>query len=269
MSDLAVRIIVGAVAAAGIAVAARRAGSLTTTGGVAAACIGTAAAAAGWAWAALLIAYFVSSSLLSRLGRARKLERTAGMVEKPGARDARQVLANGLPFAVLAVLTVLYDDEMALLMAAAAASLAASAADTWATEIGTWVGHAPRSVLTGRRLAVGQSGGITAPGCLGSIGGAAFLAAVAGSLGWPGRVLTTIVAAGLVGSLADSFAGAVLQARYWCDACRATTEMRVHDCGKATRPAGGLCFVDNDLVNLFATGLAAVFALLLLPGLPD
>ena len=151
----------GLVAGLVVVVVAWRAKSLSTSGAVAAAAIGTAAALAGRNWVALLLVYFVSSSVLSRIGRARQLARTAGMIEKPGARDARQVLANGLVFGLMALESVRSGpQELCLLLASGA--LAASAADTWATEIGTMVGGAPRSIVTGRRLAVGASGGVTA-----------------------------------------------------------------------------------------------------------
>jgi uncharacterized protein (TIGR00297 family) len=268
--DFGLRILIGAVAAAVVAIIARRAGSLSVSGAVAAALIGTAAVAAGWSWGALLILYFLSSSLLSRLGRARKLEHTAGMVEKAGARDATQVMANGLVFAVLSIASVLTDDAVGFVAAGAAASLAASAADTWATEIGTWAGHTPRSILTGRKLAVGQSGGVTAAGLFASVAGASFVAAAAVSLGWPSRLVPAIVAGGLMGSLADSFVGALLQRRSWCDACAQVTEMEVHVCGVSTRRTGGLAIVDNDAVNLLATLIGATIAMLFLtPGIRD
>jgi uncharacterized protein (TIGR00297 family) len=265
--ELSLRILVGALSAVAIAIAARRAGSLSSSGTVAAVLTGTAAAAAGWNWAALLIAYFVSSSLLSRLGRARKREHTAGMIEKAGARDAMQVASNGLPFAILAVTWTARPDSPAAVMVGAAASLAASASDTWATEIGTWVGQTPRSILTFRKLPIGQSGGITAAGIAASIAGAAFVAAVAGLAGWERRLLPGILIGGIFGALADSIAGALLQQRRWCDACSSTTEMRIHDCGAATRSIGGLRLVDNDAVNLIATTAGALLGMLMTPGM--
>jgi uncharacterized protein (TIGR00297 family) len=269
---LGLRILFGAVAAIAIAALARRAGSLSRSGAIAAAVIGAAAVAAGWNWGALLVAYFVSSSLLSRLGRPRKRLNTAGMIEKAGPRDAIQVLSNGLPFAILATSWAVDPDAFGAagaVMCAAATSLSASAADTWATEIGIWVGQKPRSILTLRPIPAGQSGGITIPGLLGSFAGAAFISAVAGSLGWRRNVLATIVVGGILGALVDSFAGAILQQRRWCDACAVTTEMRTHDCGAPTRHAGGLAFMNNDAVNLLATTVGALFGLLVAPGIPN
>jgi uncharacterized protein (TIGR00297 family) len=242
-----------------VILAAWRAGSLSSTGAIAAALVGTAAAAAGGQWVALLLAYFVSSSLLSRLGRSRKLERTAGMIAKAGARDAWQVLSNGAVFGLAAMVSV-FEPPPELWLIIGTGALAASAADTWATEIGTFMGGAPRSILTGRALPVGASGGVTGAGLLASVAGAAFVTYFAGL---NSRFFLWIVAAGFLGALADSVAGAILQKRLWCDACGKMTEMDIHSCGAQTRRIGGLAFVENDAVNLLATvaGAAAAFLL--------
>src|SRR5665213_2130338 len=92
----------GAIVAACVAFGAKRAGSLSMSGALAATIVGTLAVAAGWDWGALLLLYFISSSLLSRIGRATKERRTAAIVAKGGARDAIQVLANGGVFAAAA-----------------------------------------------------------------------------------------------------------------------------------------------------------------------
>src|SRR5690349_6265294 len=64
----------GALVAAAIAATAWRAGSLSRSGTAAAFFVGTIAIATGWTWGALLIVYFTSSSLLSRMGAALKAQ---------------------------------------------------------------------------------------------------------------------------------------------------------------------------------------------------
>lgn len=263
---LVARIGVGFVTALAVAFAARRAGSLSASGARAATFIGTAAVAAGWDWAALLILYFVSATFLSRAGRRGKLGLTASVIAKAGPRDAVQVMSNGLPFA-LAALATAGDVGPGIAMAAAGGSLAASAADTWGTEIGTLVGHTPRSILTWRALRVGESGGITAAGSLASIAGAVFIGATALAIGWPRGLFVPFVIAGIAGSVADSIAGATLQRRSWCGACEMPTEMRLHTCGTATRHVGGVSFIENDAVNFGATVLGAIVAVLAARGL--
>ena len=70
------RVTAGALVAAAVAAAAWRAGSLSRSGAIAAFFTGTVAIAAGWGWGGLLIVYFVSSSLLSRMGAMRKAQRS-------------------------------------------------------------------------------------------------------------------------------------------------------------------------------------------------
>src|SRR5690242_14236230 len=130
---MVLRALIGALVALAIALVARRTRSLSVSGAVAATVLGTAAAAAGWMWAALLIVYFVSSTALSHLGGLEKELRTSSVVDKGGERDAAQVAANGGPFAIGALLSLLQPDTRWL--ALGVGSLAASAADTWATEI--------------------------------------------------------------------------------------------------------------------------------------
>lgn len=263
MTDTIIRIAGGALGAVAIASVAWRARSLSPSGAIAAAIIGTVAAAAGWDWAILLIAYFVSSTFLSRAGRRRKLARTEGMIAKAGARDAWQVMSNGLPFALAAIAAGSGPGSALIVAAAGAGSLAASAADTWATEIGTLFGQRPRSILTGRLVAVGESGGVSLAGTIASLAGALFVGLAALALGWPGALTLPVVGGGVAGSIADSIAGAAVQRRSWCDVCGRATEMRVHTCGNPSRHTGGIPFVENDAVNLAATVVGAVVAMVL------
>lgn len=256
------RLLIGAIAAAVIALAAHRARALTGSGAIAAWLVGTASVAAGWSWAVMVIGYFVASSALSRIGVARRSANTAGVVEKSGPRDATQVFANGAPF-VLAAIGLATGHFEAIFAAAAAGSLAASAADTWSTEIGTLVGQGPRSILTGRPLTPGQSGGVTVAGTAAGVAGAAFVATLALLPGLSQGLFLPVLAAGIVGTIVDSLAGAALQRRMWCDACEASTEMPTHHCGALTRHTGGLAFVGNDGVNLVATVSGAVVGAML------
>lgn len=261
--DFGLRFLIGLIAATCVGVVAHRARALSGSGAAASALIGTVAVAAGWDWAVLLILYFVSSTLLSRAGRERKLQRTSGVIEKPGPRDSTQVLVNGVIFLLAAAFAAFEVGRLDLAMAAGAGALAASAADTWATEVGTLVGQTPRSILNGRALAVGESGGITLAGSLASIAGALFIAAVAVAAGWPTAVAVATIAGGIAGSTVDSVLGRTLQERRWCDACGKATEMLLHKCGAVTRRVGGFGFIENDAVNFLATAIGAAVALAL------
>ena len=255
------RAVFGLVLAAAVSMIARRTRSLSTSGAIAATGVGCIAVAAGWTWGALLLVYFVLSTLVSRVGRAEKERRTATIVEKGGERDAIQVLANGGVFAAagLGMLALPAVSWTAL----AAGSLAAAAADTWATEIGTLKGGEPRSILTGERLVAGTSGGVTSVGSLGAVGGAATIAASALALGLPIRSAAFVFAGGVAGAFLDSILGATVQLRRWCDRCQRETERRVHDCGTSTARYRGLRWMDNDVVNVLGAAIGGLIAAVL------
>jgi uncharacterized protein (TIGR00297 family) len=259
----AARLLLGALLAGVVSLAARRAGALDRSGAVAATAAGAAAVAAGWSWAALLIAYFVATSALSRVGAAIKAERTGDVVAKGGARDWWQVGANGGVFTLAALASAVAGPSWTW-SALAAGSLAAAAADSWGTEVGTLAGRPPRSILSLRRVPPGTSGGVTLQGSLATVAGAVFIGGLAWAFGWDGRVALAAAAGGVAGAFTDSLVGATLQVRRRCPRCGIATERAIHRCGAPTAITGGLAWLDNDAVNLACalTGglLAVLFA---------
>ena len=252
--------IAGAIGAAIVALAARRMRALSTSGMVTGTAAGTIAVAAGWSWGILLVAHFIAASALSKLGERRKSELVGPITEKGDERDARQVAANGTVYVLAALGYLLWHSP--LTYAVGIGALAASAADTWATEIGTLAAKNPVSIISGQRVPPGTSGGVSLAGTLASGGGALFIAAGAALARWP-VPFTAIVLGGLAGAVADSLLGATLQDRRWCDACAMATERSVHSCGNVTRRTGGLRGLDNDAVNAVCSAVGALVTLLL------
>jgi uncharacterized protein (TIGR00297 family) len=242
---------IGVVLASAIALLARRTRALSGGGAVAAVLLGTLAMGAGWSWGIVLIAYFASAVWLSRFKAADKEARLSGRVEKQGARDAVQVIANGGVFGAMAL--CYWIDPIPLWQAFGAGALAASAADTWATELGVLARASPRSILDWKSVTAGTSGGVTAQGLLAGIAGASFMTVVTWAVRWPAVAIVAALIGGIVGCLVDSVVGASLQARRWCASCATTTEQRIHRCGSATTVAGGFSWLDNDHVNAIAT----------------
>lgn len=226
--------------------------ALDTGGGAAAVVVGTAVlAGAGWPGMAALGAFFAGASVVSRLAPDPGAHHGA----KGTRRDAWQVLANGgaaalgalLPGAGLWVVT---------------ASLAAAAADTWATSIGAWSRRPPRHLLSGRTVPAGSSGGVTWLGSAGAVVGAASVAAAAGVAAVaPGPLVAVAITIGTAGMLLDSLLGATLQGRFRCEACDESTERPMHRCGVPARRVGGLARLGNDGVNALATSAAALAGL--------
>jgi uncharacterized protein (TIGR00297 family) len=208
----------------------------------------------------MLVVYFASSVALTRFRGSVKAARTERVVAKAGPRDAIQVLANGSVFALAAALwlATAWEGWRAL----GAAALAAAASDTWATEIGTLSGREPRFMLTWRPVPAGTSGGVSGPGVVAAILGAAFVALVTVAVGWPRAASLSALVGGLAGSTVDSLLGATVQQRRWCDDCDSSTERATHSCGSATRLVGGLSWIDNDVVNVTSTLAGALLGLL-------
>ena len=236
---------------AGSAVAAWLAGSLTAGGALAATLVGTSVlVGAGWPGAAALAAFFVSSSAVSRIGPPVPPLGDA----KGNRRDHRQVLANGGPAALGALIA---RGEAGPALWIVTASLAAAAADTWATSTGAWSRVMPRHLLSWRQVPAGTGGGVTLLGCLGALGGASVVAGV-GALSSADHRLWLTAAIGFAGMLVDSALGAAVQGRFRCPACGEPSEWPKHRCGATTILEGGWQWLDNDGVNALATTLAAV-----------
>lgn len=252
------RLVTGALVASALVFVAYRARSLSKSGGVGALVVGTSACAAGWNWAIVLLAFFLSSSGLSRWRKSAKDVATRSTVEKGGARDAWQVFANGGLFALGAIGEAVRHDHRWSIVALGA--LAASTADTWATEIGAAIGGTPRTVFGWREVPPGTSGAVSATGTLAMCGGAVFLSVAAWGAGFPAWVVWPTIVGGIGGALADTVAGATVQERWWCPECECATERTVHDCGTRTTRAGGVAGMTNDAVNLTSTVFGALVA---------
>lgn len=233
----------------GVSLAAYRRGALTRGGALGAAVVGGIVFARGGAPAAgALLAFFGSSTALSRLGKTRK--EGAPLAQAKGARrDVWQVLANG-GVATLCIGVVGRRWGSGGLVGA----LAAAAADTWATELGLLSTRQPRLITTLRPVAAGTSGGITPEGLAASVGGALAVGLTWAILCGGRRGVSVALVSGLGGSLMDSLLGATLQAIYRCPGCDALTESAIHQpCARRADLVHGQRWMTNDAVNALST----------------
>ncbi len=260
VESIAGRAIAGLVLSSIISIAARKQEALSSSGAVAAIAVATLCTTSGWTWAFMLVAFFFAGTFLSRVGADAKRADTADFVEKGGARDAAQVIANGGPFAVAAVASVVWPHLVWQL--AGAGAIAASSADTWGTEVGGLSRSQPRLITTFAPVRAGTSGGVTWLGIAASVGGALLIALVTFLMGWPGRAACAALIGGLAGSLIDSLLGATLQARRRCPKCGTQTEREVHACGTRTVGSGGVRWIDNDVVNVLSSICGAILGAL-------
>jgi uncharacterized protein (TIGR00297 family) len=245
-----------------ISYAAVRSRALTRDGGVAAVAVGTICVAAGWSWAGLLVLFFVTSSALSRVRGAARERLTESIVARGGARDARQVFANGAIFTIVALFSIVVPWTGWLFLGAGA--IAAATADTWSSEVGTLSSTRPRMVTSWRSVPAGTSGAVTPLGLSAALAGAACMGVAVIAFHWPPGAAIAAVVGGVAGSLADSLVGALWQARRRCPTCAADTERRIHLCGTTTQLTGGISWLDNDAVNLLGSAAGAAVGLLAL-----
>lgn len=256
------QLLLGGILGIAFAAAAYAAGALTLDGAVGAFLIGGLTFGfGGIPLAILLIAFFLSSSLLSSLGRSRK-RRFAGMFSKSGKRDLGQVFANGGAAVLFAVAYGLTQDS--LWLAGFVGTIAVATADTWATEIGILSRRRPRLITTGERVERGTSGAVSLLGYFAILSGSGLI----GSLGWAlmsdWRFLPIALFAGTLGSTVDSLLGATIQAIFLCPVCNIETEQSPkHACGTKTQRVRGLNWLRNDQVNFTATVVGALAALLI------
>ena len=243
-----------AACAAILAVTAWRARTLSSGGAVAAWAVGTAIlAGSGWLGGLILLTFFVSASAVSRIPPAAP----AALDPKGNRRDAWQVGANGgaAALASLVAWSGLLPRDAALWMVTA--SLAAAAADTWATSVGGASRRPPRDLLTGRLVPPGASGGVTWMGTGAAAAGALAVSLPAALSGHSGpAVAGTII--GISGMLIDSALGGGVQGRFHCPHCGTRSEWPRHRCGTPTRHEGGWRWLTNDGVNAVATAAAAL-----------
>ena len=253
--------------------AAFRRGSVDGSGAVAGTVVGTIILAfGGFLYWIMLMLFFVSSSVASRAGDGRK-QKLGRMHERGNRRDYVQVAANG-GIAALLVVALRVTSEPAIAVAAAGA-FASVNADTWASEFGVLGARRPRSIITGRLLEPGTSGGVSLLGTGAAAAGSLLIAGFF-ALGqfatvpaspavviWSaeptglaaGVVFLIVWTAGLVGTTIDSLLGAALQAQY--RAPDGSTTERPRDDGRPNELLRGVRAVNNDIVNVLSSLAAA------------
>jgi uncharacterized protein (TIGR00297 family) len=249
-----------------IAFLAYKLNSLDKSGAIAATVEGTLIfGLGGWTWAILLLAFFISSSALSKMFKTRKKD-LKEKFDKGSRRDAMQVIGNGGLAAIFAALNYLFPESLWTWLGFAAA-LAAVNADTWGTELGVLNPSQPRMITNPRlKVAKGTSGGVSLIGTLAALAGAALIGLLAATFTPSGSFLpifALVTVAGLAGALFDSYLGATIQAIYYCPVCRKETERHPeHLCGNQTQFKRGFGWLSNDWVN-FGCAVFAVCVVLI------
>ena len=182
---------------------------------------------------ALVCAYFIAGSAVTRVGLARK--QAAGIAEARGGRRAPGSVYGSGAAAMAAAVGALAAPTAAPWTIAFVASIASKLADTASSEIGKAVGKTTYLISTLRRVPPGTEGAVSAEGTLAGVVAAALFTgvAVAARVVSPAGAAVSIAAA-VVANLFESWLGAVEQ--------------------------GKVAWLTNDAVNIVQTCVAAGLA---------
>ncbi len=255
------RILISLLAAAALAGLAAWRRALTRGGLLLAAGLAVVIAFCGGLSGFLALAVtFLFTVAAGKISGARRERLEKELHAKTGARDAAQVFCNVFVGALMLVLFRL-SGRRGFLWAYGGA-MAASLADSMASELGVLSRRAPRDILTLKPVRAGLSGGVTALGFAMSLLGAALVAVVlAVPKDGPGFAgIPDVTAAGFFAAVCDSALGSGVQVKYRCGACGALTEKPRH-CGAQGVPEQGVRWMTNDVVNLCNNVLGALAAL--------
>ncbi|KAL6608017.1 hypothetical protein ACP70R_041080 [Stipagrostis hirtigluma subsp. patula] len=267
-SSFAVRSAVGAALAAVIAARAVRRRSLDASGGVAGFVVMAVHIACGYRYGAMLLAFFFTSSRVTKIGEDRK-RRVEEDFKEGGQRNWIQVLANSTIATILVLIFALMtggqdrcldsNDSKVItgIIGGIIGHYCCCNGDTWSSEIGVLSEEQPRLITTLKPVRKGTNGGVTLQGLLAATAGGLTIGlafVVVGLLTAKCSfdmalrqllVLPISAAAGLLGSLIDSFLGATLQFSGYCSVRKKVVSKR----GPTVTKISGMTVLDNDAVN--------------------
>lgn len=214
----------------------------------------------------MLFLLLITYAVLMIADKAFSRQRTAinnGIQSKPGARSAKQILANGF---VALLSTALYAvTENRAFLVVFAIGVGATLADSIASDIGVLSKSAPRDICTLKRTTPGLSGGISVLGIVVSITaslGFSIIAFFILNLSFSGALIILVLS--FSGGVIDSLLGSRVQAKYQCSICSVITEKTSH-CDAPARHVSGVKLIGNCAVNyisnLAVCGLGLAWAI--------
>ncbi|KAL9184454.1 hypothetical protein ACHAXT_002540 [Thalassiosira profunda] len=265
--------------------------SLSKSGALSAFIVASLSLSTSWRNGITLLAFYWTSSKLTRVGSKIKGKLEEGATEG-GERGAMQVLACSLIAVVCACIRRVFvgrDGPLFLggllgdqLTLAYVAFFACCAGDTWASELGVLSKSYPRLVIKPwKEVPPGTNGGVSLVGLGASAAGGTLMGLMHG-LFVPGGIASLLPAppspfsaisvvqfrrevlvlgavgflGGLGGSLLDSLLGATVQATYYDDEAKKIAKKA----GSTASKVGGWAFLSNEMVNVVSTALSALFA---------
>lgn len=207
----------------------------------------------GWALAFAVLAFFITSNLLSRWNRIQRENNSDNNSRKSvnsKRRDGYQIWANGFWIAFFCILWFLTDS--AAFMTATFTALAAATADTWATEVGTVNPGKTVKINSFQPVRPGSDGGVSSKGTMASALGALLIAGFifTTSTFFPILLFIIVLLLGFLGSIIDSYLGALI------------TDNKIRMKAPSDFSGNSLMF-SNSFVNWASTGISAIIALII------
>uniref|UniRef100_A0A6G1R461 Transmembrane protein 19 n=1 Tax=Hypotaenidia okinawae TaxID=2861861 RepID=A0A6G1R461_9GRUI len=250
--------------------------SLDYSGALGGLVVGFILTVANYSFFTSLFVFFVTSSKLTKWKKDRK-KQIDSEYKEGGQRNWVQVVCNGGVPTELAILYMIENGPGEIpidfskeytaswMCLSLLGALACSAGDTWASEIGSVMSKSnPRLITTWEEVPVGTNGAITLVGLLSSllggmaVGIAYFLTQLIFVTGleisapqWP--IIMFGAAAGLLGSIVDSYLGATMQYSGFDQ----NIGMVVNHQTKDSKHISGKPILDNNIVNLFSSIITA------------
>ncbi|KAJ4837588.1 hypothetical protein Tsubulata_009694 [Turnera subulata] len=277
MEKLLTQPLIAVLIASLVAGRAYRKKSLNVSGAVAGFLVMTIHFAVNYRFGVILLAFFFTSSKLTKVGEERKKKIDADFKEG-GQRNWVQVVSNSGIATVLAAgvwklagwRDVCLDTEESALITALVGGIighySCCNGDTWSSELGVLSDAQPRLITTFKPVRRGTNGGVTVAGLLaaaaaGSVIGVAFVlfgfftTKCAYDVALKQLLVVPLAAlAGLLGSLIDSLLGATLQFSGFCT----VRNKVVSKPGPTVKRISGLSILDNNAVNLVSVLLTTV-----------
>lgn len=263
------KIIIGVLISAVIAIIAYNKKSLNRSGMIAAIILGSSIFILGGIIPfILMLIFFISSSIISKIGKIKK-RNLDKIHEKGDARDFIQVIANG-GIALICVLLFQITKDVKFLVASAV-SFASANSDTWASELGVLSKGKTISIITGKSIEKGISGGVsllgTASAFLGAtVIGVSYTISYIFAWGYDNniiKILLLIVLLGFLGSIVDSVLGVTIQGNYIDEASGNVTEKRING-ARRNCLISGYRFINNDMVNILSNLIVTAISILIL-----
>ncbi len=245
---------------------------MTLGGIVGAFCLGIVAILAfGFGGLTMYLFFVFGAGLLSHFNKNNEIYKEAKEVqEKAEKRDLLQVFANGGVGFILAVVYLVYPNPMILLMFGA--SVAEALSDTFSGEVGMLMQGKTFSILNGRPMKPGLSGGVSIEGTLGGLLGSLLIALMWYPIYFSPSIssisyIAIVTLSGFAGSIVDSLLGLTMQANYYDKEEDRIVEKEYKN-GKKLPLVKGFRIIDNEKVNfisnIFSIILVSLFYIILL-----